>query len=66
MKFRVTITAKYPAWYSKPWTMDVEAKNKSDANKRARVLAEADGHRFTGEDQATFRAEPLEDKNAVL
>jgi hypothetical protein len=59
MKYLVTITPKYPGWNYKAWTVEVEAKSKLDANKTARCQLERDGHIFTRDDAATFRASPV-------
>lgn len=67
MKYLVTITPKYPGWNSKPWTVEVEgAKSKRDASKIARSQLERDGHIFTRDDAATFKAEKINTPKVVL
>lgn len=58
--FRVTFTPKFPAWDSKPMTLDVRAKSKRDANKIARDRMENSGHIFTHSDAVTISAKEIE------
>lgn len=54
--YTVTVTPKFPSWNSKPFTVEISAESKQEANKRARRTLEAEGHIFTHSDAATFTA----------
>lgn len=54
--YTVTVTPKFPGWNNKPFTVEVEAASKSEANKRARRDLETQGYIFTHSDAATFSA----------
>jgi hypothetical protein len=56
--YTVTVTPKYPTWNNQPFSVQVLAKSRADANKRARRDLENEGHVFTHSEAATFRAEP--------
>jgi hypothetical protein len=55
--YTVHVTFQYPAWDEKDgFTYEVQATSKSEANKRARTLAERDGHAVTGRGRVYFKA----------
>jgi hypothetical protein len=58
-KYRVTITPKFPYRGNNVDERTVLAKSASEANKKVRHQMESEGHRFTHNDQASFRAEEV-------
>ena len=54
--YEVTVSPKFPTWNNKPFTVEVSASSKSEANKRARRNLESEGFIFTHSDAATFTA----------
>lgn len=54
--YTVTVTPAYPTWNNVPFTVEVRADSKREANKTARRNLENEGHVFTHSDAVSFSA----------
>lgn len=54
--YNVRITRKHPAYDDDPFTEQVSAASKSEANRKVKARLEREGYYFGGGDAATFVA----------